>query len=136
MNYKVKKAICLLVVAPALLIACSDDGSANETTTSTTVAQSTSSSTSASTTKNCEVVVGEGSGEQNTCVVSVGDEVTITAINPNAADEMHLRGYDLTTGDMEAGVSASISFTADEAGEFELESHVTEEVMMMLVVNP
>ena len=136
MNYKVKKAICLLVVAPVFLIACSDDGSANETTTSTTVAQSTTSTTAVLTAKNCEVIVGEGSGEQNTCEVSVGDEVTITVTNPNAADEVRLHGYGLPTGDMEAGVSASISFTADEAGEFELESHVTEEVMMMLVVNP
>ena len=95
----------------------------------------TTSSTSVVVASKCEVTVGVDSGEDNRCEVSLGSEVRITAVNPDAADELHLHDYDLTTGEMVAGEPSSIVFTADRAGEFELESHVTEEVMMILVVN-
>lgn len=66
--------------------------------------------------------------------VSVGADVTITLENPDESDEFHLHGYDLDTGPLDPGEPGDISFTATKAGEFELESHETGDVLMTLVV--
>ena len=60
--------------------------------------------------------------------------MNITLTNPNADDEFHLHEYDLTAGDTPKGEAAVISFTADKAGLFDLESHVTEEVLVVISV--
>ncbi len=133
---KIRRALVCLV--PFALIACSDaknaDESTSTSTTSTTVADNTT--TSAPQEVICDVTVGVDSGATNRCEAKVGATVRITVLNPDAADELHLHDYDLTTGEIAAGEEASIVFTADKDGEFELESHVTEEVMMILVVSP
>lgn len=132
-----KSRLLLSALTVVSLASCSDDKAAENTTTSTTspkAPSSTTSTTTDSSSSTCEVTVGVDSGEDNRCEVALGSEVRITAVNPNAADELHLHDYDLTTGEMAAGEPSSIVFTADKAGEFELESHVTEEVMMILVV--
>lgn len=121
--------VCLL---PLALIACSS--SKDENFSTTTVAGSTT--TTAQKDVTCTVTVGVDSGDTNICRVKLGASVRIKVLNPNAADELHLHDYDLTTGDIAAGEEASIVFTANRAGEFELESHITEELMMTLIVNP
>ena len=40
----------------------------------------------------------------------------------------------MSTGETAKGGTASISFTADKPGEFEVESHVTEEIILVVVV--
>jgi len=60
--------------------------------------------------------------------------VNITLTNPNADDEFHLHEYDLSTGDTPKGEFAVISFTADKAGLFDLESHVTDEVLVIISI--
>ena len=61
--------------------------------------------------------------------------VTLSITNPTAADEFHLHGYDLGEGkEMAAGATETLTFTADTAGEFELESHSTGAVLLTLRV--
>ena len=61
--------------------------------------------------------------------VSLGDAVEINVVT--ATDqEFHLHGYDLEL----EGTAVTFEFTATKAGEFELESHATEAVILILTV--
>ena len=133
------RRVCLSAVVVAVMLASCGGGDGSSSSSTSTSMQSTTTTeaptTTASSTKECSVTVGENSGENNRCDVTIGDDVRIVVVNPNADDEMHLHGYDLSTGEMAAGVSSTISFTADVAGEFELESHIDNQVAMILVVS-
>ena len=65
--------------------------------------------------------------------VPLGASVEIFVTNPSADDEFHLHGYDLEATAAK-GQTGTISFTADQAGEFEVESHITETVVARIVV--
>jgi hypothetical protein len=80
------------------------------------------------------VTVGTDSAVDRVAEVPLGSQVNITLTNPNADDEFHLHEYDLSTGDTPKGQAAVISFTADKAGLFDLESHVTDEVLLVISV--
>ena len=81
------------------------------------------------------VTVGVDSGEDRIESVPVGSVVSLTITNPGSADEFHLHGYDLGDGqEVAAGESVTFTFTADTAGEFELESHSTEALLLLLRV--
>jgi hypothetical protein len=80
------------------------------------------------------VTVGTDSAADRVEEVPLGSQVNITLTNPNADDDFHLHGYDLTPGKTPKGEAAVISFTADKAGLFDLESHVTEEVLVVISV--
>jgi hypothetical protein len=69
-------------------------------------------------------------------VVSVkeGTSVTIEVTDPANDDEYHLHGYDIEV-EATKGTPGRMSFTADETGTFELESHTTEKVLLVLVVS-
>jgi uncharacterized cupredoxin-like copper-binding protein len=82
-----------------------------------------------------EVIVGENSGDERIEVVALGDEVRITLVNPTKADEYHLHGYDIATKKMEPGAPATLTFTANVAGSFELESHITNDVLVVLEIS-
>jgi hypothetical protein len=47
---------------------------------------------------------------------------------------MHVHGYDISTGEMAEGQEAVIEFVASNAGTFDIESHVSEEIMLVLTV--
>ena len=80
-------------------------------------------------------VVGSGTGPDTIERVLLGSVVTITITNPASADEFHLHGYDLGDGqEFEAGQAASFTFTADRVGTFELESHETSQVLLVVEV--
>ena len=64
---------------------------------------------------------------------TLGSKVQIKLLNPDADDEFHLHGYDLSAN-ATAGQEVSIDFTADQLGSFDLESHVTGEWILTLVV--
>lgn len=70
-----------------------------------------------------------------TRVVSVpkGTAVTITLTDPAADQEYHLHGYDIEVAAAK-GEPGTITFTADETGQFDVESHDTETVLLVLVV--
>jgi hypothetical protein len=81
------------------------------------------------------VTVGVDSGEDRVESVPVGSIVSITITNPDSADEFHLHGYDLgDSQEVAAGESVTFTFTADTAGEFELESHTTDALLLLLRV--
>ena len=114
----------------ALLAGCSSSSS-----TDTTVALETTD-TAAVTTSVVEIklIVGENTGPDMKQTVPLGASVRITVTNPNGVDEIHVHGYDISTGEMAKGQEAVIEFGASNAGTFDLESHVSEEIMLILTV--
>ena len=67
--------------------------------------------------------------------VPLGATVALTITNPDADDEFHLHGYELGDGVvMPAGQPETFTFVADRAGSFEVESHETGDVLMILEV--
>ena len=125
-----KKLLIGLSVTTALLAGCSSSSS-----TDTTVAPETTD-TAAVTTSVVEInlIVGENTGADMMQTVPVGSSVRITVVNPNGADEIHVHGYDISTGEMAQGQEAVIEFVASNAGTFDIESHVSEEVVLVLTV--
>jgi hypothetical protein len=128
-----------VMVAPLLLIAslasCSDtdaDEGATLSTDTTVVAADPSAKVAGRI--EISVTVGTDSAADRVEEVPLGSQVNITLTNPNADDEFHLHDYDLTAGETPKGEAAVISFTADKAGLFDLESHVTDEVLVVISV--
>ena len=129
----------LAVVAPFVLMAslasCSDtaaDESASVSADATVVAADPSAKVAGPI--EISVTVGTDSATDRVEEVPLGSQVNITLTNPNADDEFHLHEYDLSTGDTPKGEFAVISFTADKAGLFDLESHVTDEVLVIISI--
>ena len=127
------------VVTPLLLIAslasCSDtdaDEGADLSADTTVVAADPSAKVAGPT--EISVTVGTDSAVDRVEEVPLGSQVNITLTNPNADDEFHLHEYDLSTGETPKGEAAVISFTADKAGLFDLESHVTDEVLVIISI--
>jgi hypothetical protein len=73
-------------------------------------------------------------GGKRVVAISKGAPVTIEITDPAMDQEYHLHGYDIEV-DAPKGTPAKLSFTADETGEFELESHVNEKVLLVLSVS-
>jgi len=124
----------LLAITPVVgLVACSSDSSTSDTiAVATTVASTESTIGDGNVT--IDVVVGENSGPDRVEEVALGSQVTLNFTNPDADDEFHVHGYDLG-GDMtKKGDTKTFTFTADKAGEYEVESHLTEAVLMVLRV--
>lgn len=125
-----KKLFIAMSATVTLLAGCSSSSS-----TDTTVALETTD-TAAVTTAVVEInlIVGENTGADMMQTVPLGSSVRITVLNPNASDEIHVHGYDISTGEMAQGQEAVIEFVASNAGTFEIESHVSEEVVFVLTV--
>jgi hypothetical protein len=125
-----KKLLIGMSATIALLAGCSSSSS-----TDTTVALETTD-TAAVTTAVVEInlIVGENTGADMMQTVPLGSSVRITVVNPNGADEVHVHGYDISTGEMAQGQEAVIEFVASNAGTFDIESHVSEEVVLVLTV--
>jgi len=125
-----KKLLIGMSATIALLAGCSSSSS-----TDTTVALETTD-TAAVTTAVVEIhlIVGENTGADIMQTVPLGSSVRITVVNPDGADEIHVHGYDISTGEMAQGQEAVIEFVASNAGTFDIESHVSEEVVLVLTV--
>ena len=117
-------------VTVALLAGCSSSSSSD-----TTVAnETTDSAVAAGNVVEIILIVGENTGPDMMQTVPLGSSVRITFVNPNGPDEIHVHGYDLTTGEMAKGQESVIEFVASNAGTFDIESHVSEEVVFVLTV--
>jgi hypothetical protein len=81
------------------------------------------------------VVVGEDAGPDRVERVALGTDVVLRVRNDGDDDEFHLHGYDLGGDVTPAGEEAVYRFTATQAGEFSLESHVTGDLLLTLVVD-
>ena len=126
------KKFALAAVAVFALSACGGSTTTDSTSVPTTVSSSSSDEMD---TETFTLTVGENSGVNNIISFTKGSNVELTIVNPNADDEVHLHGYDLTTGDLPKGEKGVISFIADEAGDFEIESHITEEVLSIIRIS-
>lgn len=139
-----------LTVVPALLTtACGNDDTAGEPAGSTTEQVAVGEPAAPSTVAGddtaapetmpsgpiqFDVLVGSTSGPDRVEQVALGSDVTLSIMNPGAADEYHVHGYDIEQA-APAGSTAIINFTADMAGTFEVESHETGEVLIVLAVS-
>jgi len=126
-----KKIFMSLSIAAVLLAGCgssssTDSTSASDATDTTTVVSSD--------VVEINLIVGENTGPEVKQTVPVGSTIRITFVNPNGPDEIHIHGYNLTTGEMEQGQESVIEFVASTTGTFDLESHVSEEIVMILTV--
>lgn len=81
------------------------------------------------------VTVGVDSGPDRVEEVSVGESVELTIVNPDDDDEFHVHGFDLGGEETPAGEEKVFAFTATEAGDFEVESHVSGEVLVVIRVS-
>ena len=123
-------ATCLLLGAVGCSSSTSDSGDE-------TKSEATSEETSATATDEVveiSVIIGQTSGSAVAYQATLGSTVRLKILNPDADDEFHLHGYDLESGVTPAGQEAIIEFTADKLGTFDLESHVTGEWILTLVV--
>jgi hypothetical protein len=59
--------------------------------------------------------------------------VTLEFTDPTQDQTYHLHGYDLET-DAKKGETGKISFTADQTGQFDVESHITNKTLLVIVV--
>ena len=82
---------------------------------------------------NISVTVGKDSSPTREEKVKLNATVQIALLNPTANDEFHLHGYDIEQA-QKTGEQGLLSFVADKAGRFELESHVTNAPLFILVV--
>jgi FtsP/CotA-like multicopper oxidase with cupredoxin domain len=119
--------------AVVFLIGCGSSTSETDgdSTTSTTESSAVTSDTAI---VEISLTIGENSGPNEQQQVALGSTVRLSVVNPNASDEIHVHGYDISTGDMAAGETSVIEFIADEAGTFDIESHISEEVVLLLIV--
>jgi ABC-type glycerol-3-phosphate transport system substrate-binding protein len=152
------RALAALPVIALLLAACGSDSSTSSTDApTTTVAADVAATTStlaapASTTADTalsddssadeplsgpvqiDVVVGVDSGPDRVEHVTVGSEITLNITNPDAPDEFHVHGVDLEQ-EADAGEMRTFNFTVTEPGTIEVESHLTEEVLVVIEVS-
>lgn len=130
-----KIAAFVTVVGLALgLASCGSNSQSESTTTLAGMTTNPMPSTTDPATTGFELKVGVNSGPDTVAAFVKGDNVVVTVVNNSADDEVHIHGYDLTTGDLPKGQSATLAFTADKVGDFEVESHVTEDVLMIIRV--
>lgn len=130
------KPLAFFLLVPVFVVACgpSDEPSVDTAADEIVVDDTTESVGEMTEVTEFRVVVGENSGPDQTLTVAQGSTVRLFFVNPNEDDEIHLHGYDLGGSNLPAGEEAIFEFVADEAGNFEVESHVTGEVLMVLVV--
>ena len=140
---------CLSVIV--LLVSCGggDSSSSNESSPATTdsgIASPTDPGAVSPPTSSIEVEVPESGtpstesafievdledGAPATASVVLGSPVTIV-VTADEEHEFHLHGYDIEL----SGTEVSFDFVADRAGEFELETHDTGELVLTLTVAP
>ena len=125
-------SICLFFGTVGCSSSTSDSG---DETKSEATSELTSEATSATDeVVEISVIIGQTSGSAVAYQATLGSTVRLKILNPDADDEFHLHGYDLESGVTPAGQEAIVEFTADKLGIFDLESHVTGEWILTLVV--
>jgi hypothetical protein len=126
------------VVTPFALVlslgACSSNDSTADTTIPSAATPTNPTDSKMAAPTEVSVIVGTDSSPDRIEEVALGANVQVMLSNPQADDEFHLHGYDLSPGETKMGEASIISFTADKAGDFEIESHVTEDVLVIIRV--
>ena len=126
----------ILVLTPLVgLAACSSDSATTDTVAATEVSSSDPTTTVNDGRIAIDVTVGENTGEDRVEEIPLGSEVTLNFTNPQADDEYHVHGYDLGGGVTKKGDTKTFTFTAEKAGDYEVESHISETVLVILRVS-
>ena len=154
------RKVALIAAALGLLVSLffalrpdDDDGSAAETTIAQTTTAETTTEAPPTTSEpvtteapptttaapepvriNYVIVGGEPQGGIQRDSVAQGRDVVIT-VTSDVADEVHVHGYDLMA-DVAPGAPATIRFTADAPGRFEIELENTAVQIAELEVRP
>ncbi|WP_433166611.1 cupredoxin domain-containing protein [Kribbella sp. CA-247076] len=84
-------------------------------------------------TVNVTVANGKVNPSGSSIKVKAGQKVLVTGIS-DTPDELHIHGYDKTLA-LTPGKTASITFTADMKGTFEIETHESGKLVAKLVVS-
>lgn len=123
-----RTAVTLTLASTLALSACGGDDPATETPSfsppaSSTGAGATSPSETAFAGTEIVVAVKGGKVEPSTHRVKVakGTQVRLL-ITSDTADEVHVHGYEIEK-ELPAGQQATVDFTADQTGLFEVETH-------------
>ena len=127
-------ATCFLLGAVGCSSSTSDSGDDAQSEATSEVTSDETSATATDEVVEISVIIGQTSGSAVAFQATLGSTVRLKILNPDADDEFHLHGYDLESGVTPAGQEAIIEFTADKLGTFDLESHVTSEWILTLVV--
>lgn len=122
----------------AVLLAACGGAASNETEpdiTTTTAAQSDPVVDTTISESDGTIVIEATAGidEGTEYEVPLGATVRLVLVNEDDHDEFHLHGYDLLAM-VDAGEEGVIEFVADTAGRFELESHETGDLILVLIV--
>ncbi|MFN5601695.1 MAG: hypothetical protein ACK48T_06195 [Acidimicrobiaceae bacterium] len=127
------KKIFACAVTAVLLAGCSS----SSTSTDSTLVTSQESATTVLGSDSFEytITVGENTGVDVVIDVVQGAQVVLNVVNPNSHDDIHLHGYDLSTGSLEKGEIGSMTFQATQVGDFEIESHESQELVSILRVS-
>ncbi len=124
------KKFCIALFACCVLVSC---GGSNETASTTTLAV-TADTLDPANVFEYAITVGENTGTDVVIEVPQGKMVSLSVVNPSSHDDVHLHGYDLSTGSIEKGETGSMMFEASKTGDFEIESHETGELISILRV--
>ena len=124
------KKICVALFACCALVSC---GGSNETASTTSLAV-TADTLDPANVFEYTITVGENTGTDVVIEVPQGTTVSLSVVNPSSHDDVHLHGYDLSTGTIEKGETGSMMFEASKTGDFEIESHETGELISILRV--
>lgn len=140
------RTLVLIPAAALLMAACGDSGSSDTTSpasspvTSAPVSTTAGSSVAETTPVTAvdgpvqiDVKVGTDSGPDRVEKVKLGSDVTLNITNPDSADEYHVHTIDLEQK-VDKGVTATFNFVADTPGTYEVESHLTETVLLVIEV--
>ncbi len=124
------KKFCIALFACCALVSC---GGSNEAA-STTSLDVTADTLDPENVFEYTITVGENTGTDVVIEVPQGKMVSLSVVNPSSHDDVHLHGYDLSTGTIEKGKTGSMMFEAAKTGDFEIESHETGELISILRV--
>ncbi|MFM7950746.1 MAG: hypothetical protein ACKO93_04410 [Acidimicrobiaceae bacterium] len=122
-------ATCLVLGS----VGCSSSDSMSETGEDAAIVEDETVEVATDEPTEISVIIGQTSGSAVAYQATLGSKVQIKLLNPDADDEFHLHGYDLTAT-ATAGQETMIEFTADQLGSFDLESHTTGDWILTLVV--
>ena len=126
------KRIFVFATLVLLLASC---GSASSSSDTSSVANKQMATTVPdSNTFEYTITVGENTGTDVVIDVVQGAQVVLNVINPDGHDDVHLHGYDLSTGSIEKGETGTMTFQATKTGDFDIESHESEELISILRV--
>ena len=124
------------IIASDTTIISEDEGAVDDT--ASTVVAPTDAIVNADGSISINVIVGTDDYDtlagDRVVKVALGSAVTITLTDPNEDQDYHLHVYDVGA-EAKKGEPGVISLVVDQAGQFDVESHTTGKMLLVLVVS-